>query len=249
MKKLIFLLLIFPVSVIADEAATTFSSANELYREGKFADAAKLYEKLLDNGYKRADVYYNLGNAYYRMDKIPESILNYERALLLSPGDDDINYNLRIANLQTIDKFEAVPQLFFEEWYEYFLSRSDSSSWGIFTVIAFWLLAASVSFFIWLSPGPAKKICFATAIVVSVLVVFGFVFSYQSFIKENNKNTAIIFTESVYVKSAPGEESADQFILHEGTKVRITGRAGGWTEIKIKNGNVGWIPYSAIEAI
>lgn len=241
---------IAPLLLIADDLPREiFREGNNAYRNGDYLKAIDKYEKILNNGYNNAEIYYNLGNAYFKLKKMPEAILNYEKAMKLNPSDEDIRFNLRVANLQTVDKIEPLPMMFYEKWWQALTDWFSSAVWSALMIIFIWLgfigLAAYLFMF---SPG-IKKISFFVAVISFVIAIFSFIFANTSYVHETSEESAIIFSESVYVKSSPDKESTDLFILHEGTKVKILDQVGGWTKIRLANGNVGWLKRSSIETI
>ncbi len=226
-----------------------FARANAHYANDEHEQAAELYRQILDNGFSSAELLYNLGNVYFRMDKIPSAILYYERALRMSPNDRDIEFNLKIANLRIVDKFEPVPKLFFVEWYEFIQGYLNSSTWAWVILIFFWLAFIFLVLFI-ISQTPAvKKLLFLFVVVSFLGALVSFLITNHTYYKEKNVELGIIFATSIYVKSAPDDNSVDLFILHEGTKVEITDRLETWAEILLANGNKGWVPAGILEII
>jgi tetratricopeptide (TPR) repeat protein len=252
MNKIIIILcflLIVPAALFGFDSNNKFKEANNLYNSGKYKDAAQIYEELLNNGYRESIVYYNLGNAYFRLNKIPHSILNYERARILDPLDDGIVFNLKLANLKIIDKFEPIPKLFFIEWYETFIDYTNSNTWAFLFLIFFCFTFLLLSGFALFAKAEARKKLFRSTVLVLILSIISMFFAFKTYNSENERLNAIIFNPSVYVKSAPDLGATDLFILHEGSKVKILDRVGNWIEIKIENGNVGWIPKEALQII
>lgn len=245
---LIFLFIIVS-SLFANEALETFKKANMLYQNGFYSKATVNYEKIISNGFENAELYYNLGNAYFRMNKISNSILNYERALRLSPDDDDIIVNLNVANLRIVDKIEPVPKFFLVQWYDGIRNLFTSGNWAIILVITLWIVFISLGVFVFLESPFVKKIIFVTLIVSVFISVMSLIFAIQQGEIENSRNYAIVFEPTVYVKSSPDEGGKDLFILHEGTKVSIVDAVGKWRKIKLANGNIGWLPGETVEII
>ncbi|MCX7879136.1 MAG: tetratricopeptide repeat protein [Ignavibacteria bacterium] len=231
------------------DPALTFTEANESYRHGKFEKAIELYHKILDSGYKSKEIFYNLGNAYYRLKEYHQSILFYERALKIDPTDEDIIYNLQVARLQNIDKIDELPKFFLQSWWETVRDLFNSSTWGLLTLIVFWLSVLNFSLFLIVRSITAKKVVF---LIGSVFILISLLFAtlgYSRFDTETNSKHGIIFSLTSYIKSSPEENSTDLFILHRGTKVEILDEIGNWFKIKIPNGNIGWIPKKDIEII
>lgn len=250
MRKLIILFLLLPISIFAFDGKELFNKATGLYNAGQFEQACKIYNDLLDSGYTQSTIYYNLGNTYYRLNKIPQAILNYERAKLLDPLNDDINFNLKLANLKIVDKFEPLPKLFFIEWYEELLNLANSDTWAYTAIALIWITLLFVFLTFWFSfQFSVKKSLFMTAVITLIIGVFTMFMTFRVSIKEELKNHAVIFVPSVYVKSSPDNNATDLFILHEGTKVQLLESINDWYEVKIQNGNVGWIQKNNFEVI
>lgn len=244
------MIFIAPFYLFADELPREiFSEGNNAYRNGDYLQAIEKYEKILNNGYSNAEIYYNLGNAYFKLKKIPEAILNYEKALKLNPSDEDIQFNLKIANLQTVDKIEPLPMMFYEKWWHALNNWFSSASWSALMIIFIWLGFIGLALYLFMFSSGIKKISFFVAVISFVIAIFSFIFANTSYLHETSEESAIIFSESVYVKSSPDKGSTDLFILHEGTKVELLDQVGEWTKIRLANGNVGWLQRSSIETI
>jgi len=231
------------------EAALMFEQANQLYRSNDYQKAAALYEQVLKNGYEGTALYYNLGNAYFKLQNIPAAILNYERAHRLSPHDDDVSYNLRLANLRIVDRIEPVPELFIISWWRAFVNFFSSTGWATFSIAALWCVAAGTAVLMtsrWLL---LQRIALFAAMVAFVLSIAGFTATYQRLRVERDTQTAILFAASVSVKSAPDEQSTDLFVLHEGVKVEYLDSVGDWRKIRLLDGKVGWIHSGAAQVI
>jgi tetratricopeptide (TPR) repeat protein len=252
MKKLITLfifILIAYVDISAYSPKDEYNTANNEFNSGDYSKSAARYQTLIDSGYKESEVYFNLGNSYFRLNNIPMAILNFERAKKLNPNDDDIEFNLKIANLKIVDKFEPVPKVFFVEWYEIMIQLMYSGSWGILTVASCWVFFISIVLLLFAKlSGLRKSITLLAFISLLAIFVSGFL-GYKAFMNENSDKQAIIFNPSVYVKSAPDPGSNDLFILHEGTKVTLTESIDNWLRIKLENGNIGWIKLDEIKII
>lgn len=251
MKQL--LLIIFFVlsySLFSEEdPKQIFSKANEYYQNKEYTKAIELYQKLIENKYISAEVYYNLGNAHYRLRHVPEAVYNFELAKKLNPDDEEIDFNLRIANLRVIDKFEQMPRFFLAEWYSNLVDLFSSNKWALLSVISLWVTFLLLSVFLIVWNMTLKKTMFAIAIFTFIFSVTSLVFSFNKLSQENRNDEAIIFDQSVYAKSSPDKASTDLFILHEGTKLKITDQIGDWVKIKLANGTIGWMPKSSMKVI
>lgn len=226
-----------------------FELANKFFLERNFEKAISLYEELVKSGNKSAEVYYNLGNAYYKTGNYAAAILNYERAKKLKPSDEDINFNLRLANLNTIDKIEAAPQVFYVKWWNDFVNSTSLESHSLKALFFFWFAFVVVSIYVLVNKRLVKKITLIAALIIFLLGAFSLYFSYKQFSELNNNKAAIIFSQGVYIKSSPDENSINLFMLHSGTKVEVIDELQDWKRIRIANGNEGWLPASSIELI
>ncbi len=246
---LFFILLLSSMSF----AQTSEELASVAYRDGDYVKSIQLYEQVVAQGVhenrESADIYYNLGNAYFRNGETAKAILNYERALLLSPGDSDIRHNLRFARTRLEDRIDASDKFFLNNWLNEVRNLFHSNQWarvGIAFFIAFLISLAGYFFVrkIWV-----RKTGFYSAIVFLVLMFIANSFSFKQKNARLNRNTAIIMAASASVMTSPDADSQELFRLHEGTKIRIKKTDRSWVEIEIANGSVGWTSKENIEAI
>ena len=227
-----------------------FKQANEAFTKNEFQEAAGLYEELLKANGESAIVYYNLGNSYYKLNKIALSILNYERALLLEPGNKDIRFNLEIARLKAVDRIEPVEDFFLTEWFRAIQNLMSTDAWSNFSIVCFILLIICLFLFFFSRRIFIKKLGFFIAMGLMIGVCFGNIFAYNQKKKLTQRREAIIFAPTTTIKGSPDNSGTDLFILHEGTKVRLKNNlVGSWTEIETAGGDVGWIKSSEIEVI
>ncbi len=250
MRILFVIILFFSLSSsIADDNQILLVEANKVYNEGSFEQAAELYEKVIENGYESAEVYYNLGNAFFKQNKIAAAILNYEKAKKLEPNDENINFNLKIANSRIVDKIETVPELFYMQWWNTLIHALTVDQWGMlsaatFILLLFMILVFLLSRIVWL-----KKLSFWFGVLFLLASISTYALANQKFNSFKKDYEAIVFTPTVTVKSSPTESSIDLFVIHEGTKVELTDNVGEWYEIIIANGSVGWVRATDIEKI
>lgn len=225
----------------------TKAEGDSAYIKNDFASAIQIYESLLQQG-EAPEIYYNLGNCYYKTDDIARAILNYERALLLSPGNTDIRANLEIARSKTIDKVTPVPEIFFITWIKSLVNSQSSDAWARTGIVSFLLLLVSLAIFFFTQHIKWKKIGFSAAILFLIVTVLSNLFASQQ--KSYLSNDAIILSPSVTVRSTPSESGTSLFVLHEGRKVEIKDNSmREWKEIRLEDGKVGWVPSSSIEVI
>ena len=238
----------FAAAKISDDNVTK-AEGDSAYMRNDYASAIQIYESLLKKG-EAAEIYYNLGNSYYKADDIAKAILNYERALLLQPGNADIRANLEIARSKTIDKVVSVPDIFFVAWVKSLINCLSVDAWAKLGIVFFILLLISFSLFFLFKQIVWKKSGFIAGIVFLLLVVLSNIFASEQKSELVNRNKAIILSPSVTVRSTPSESGTSLFILHEGHKIEVKDNSmREWKEIRLEDGKVGWVPTSAIEVI
>ena len=229
--------------------AATKADADSAYVNGNYQEAIKVYESLLKHG-ESAELYYNLGNAYYRTENITRAVLNYERALLLSPGDGDIRFNLQIARSKTIDKIVPESEMFFVTWYRSLVNIMSVDGWGRMALVSLALVIVLFLVYLFSARVWVQKVGFFGGGILLVVFVLSNFFAWQQRQQLLNREGAIVVAPSVTVKSTPAQNGTDLFILHEGTKVVITdGSMKSWREIRLADGKKGWIESKKIELI
>ena len=248
-KYIIALFLLSALKINADEFSIMVDSANVAYSKNNFEKAIKGYQTVLDKGVESYEIYFNLGNAYFKSNNLGLAILNYERAKKLNPDDEDLINNLKLANQKTEDKIDAMPELFLKQWKNGMVDLFSEREWSLIciTLIILGLLLFSV--YIISSKSILKQLGFFGGGLFIILSVAVFFIAKHKYNLTITTSSAIITTESVTVSGSPTEKGTKLFVLHEGTKVEITDEGTDWTEVKIANGNVGWIKTSQLEKI
>lgn len=227
----------------------TKADGDSAYLRNDYAAAIQIYEGLLLQG-EAPEIYYNLGNSYYKVDDIAKAILNYERALLLDPGNDDIRANLEVARSKTIDKVTPIPDIFFVAWTKSLISCLGVDAWAKWGIAFFLLLLVSLALFFFTKQTMWKKMGFIVGCVCVVLTVVCNIFASQQKTTLTERNKAIILSPSVTIRSTPSESGTSLFVLHEGCKVQIKDNSmRDWKEISLEDGKVGWVPAASIEII
>jgi tetratricopeptide (TPR) repeat protein len=217
-------------------------AGNQYYLDGKYEMAVQSYQSIIDSGYASAELYYNLGNAYYKSHDITMALVNYERARILKPNDPEINHNLEIAREFVVDRIEVLPEFFLRRAYVGFVKIFDADIWALISVIAFGFALSLFLAYLFLNQLFFRKVSFWTGILFIVVAAFTFLFAFQQNNLVTKHNQAIILTPSVTIKSSPDEVSGtDLFLLHEGTKVTISDELGEWREVVLSDGNSGWL--------
>ncbi|MCX6151886.1 MAG: hypothetical protein NTX22_15280 [Ignavibacteriales bacterium] len=251
MKKLfIFILLIISIPLLANgEPERILEKGNTFYQNNQFEQAIEVYEKILHNGYESKNLYYNLGNANFRIGRIGYSILNYEKALKLSPNDEDINYNLKIANAHTVDKIEMLPKLFFVRWWESLVNLFPINGWLI-TIYFIYLIILSIAALYFFSKSSfIQRWSFLTGSIFGILFLLSLLFFFLKLNQDTNSNYAILIESTVTVKTSPDNQSNDAFIIHEGLKVKVEDELNNWYKVRLADGKIGWLPEANLKII
>jgi hypothetical protein len=226
-----------------------WSKANELYTKGQFVEANELYLGIYNSGKQSAALLYNIANTHYKLGNLGQSILFYERALKLEPKDEDIQYNLALAQSQTVDKIEEVPTIFIVSWWNNFRNFLSINQWGIVSLCCFILVLILLLVAFFGKSTGRRKLAFFLGVVFFIGSVGSLMIAQIGLRKLRESKEAIISPAVVSVKAAPDNNSIDLFILHEGTKVNVLETIGGWRRVKTADGNQGWLPGSAAEII
>ena len=226
-----------------------WEKANTAYLSQNYQEAVDGYEQILRTGHESAKLYFNLGNAYYKTGQTNLAILYLERAKLLDPNNDDIDFNLAFVNQHVVTKLEPLPQPFFVRWQASILNMHSTDTWATISISAFILFLLLAGFFIFSKVVMVRRIAFIGGIVFLVFSVFTFSFAGKQKKKISQRNGAIVFCPRVTVKSAPTATSTDLFLIYEGVKVELTDSIGKWKEIKLADGNEGWLQDSCIVKI
>jgi tetratricopeptide (TPR) repeat protein len=232
------------------DSAQIKQQADSLYAQEHYREAVKIYEAILEHQGVSKDIYYNLGNCYYKLDEVALSVLNYERALLLDPSDSDTKANLALARGKTADKVTPPSEMFFVTWWRTLTNAMSINSWLIIAFVAFvlmlgfWVAFAFKSDILW------RKIGFYGAILALFITIVANLCALSQHLTIVNRHYAIIIGSAVTVKSSPSDSSTDLFIIHEGAKVEILDQTmQEWREVKLEEGKVGWIPVGELEQI
>lgn len=222
---------------------------NKYYNEGFYNDAISSYMQLVDGGYESSGLYYNMGNAYFKLNDMAHAIYYYEKAVKLEPNNEDIQFNLNVANSKIPDKIEELPLFFVKRWWNSIYNLFSANYWAYVAILVFAVtLTLAAFFFITRSPA-VKRFSFWTGILFLLLSVVSFVFASQKYYYSKYSTEAIVFEPSLTVKSSPNKNSVDLYVIHEGTKVYVIDKVEDWFEIRIANGSIGWIPQNSVRKL
>jgi len=250
MRKFATIILLF-VSFVSNS-----QSANELFKEGNtfykvedYNRAMGVYLAIEEKGLESSDLYYNLGNCYYKLNKVAPAIYYYEKALKLNPTNEDAQHNLTFAKRMTLDVIEDLPKTFLQRFSKNVIQKYTFDTWALIAVIASFL--ASLLFLLYHFSGSSKmKLLYFNTTIFSVFVMLVSVFfAFDNYDSVQKNRTAIIFAAKTEIKNAPTASSDEVFELHEGTKVIILDELDNWKKIKIADGKVGWINQDNLKEI
>ena len=246
---LIIALTLFSGLSLAQNIDEQMQQAGAFYRNGEFDRAIKIYEDLRSDGFEGTTLYFNLANSYYRIGKLGYAILNYERALKISPSDEDVMHNLAFANLSTVDRIQPLPTFFLFEWWESLLASLTVNGWTYISFFFYILLMLLIVIYFFAKTIFQQKIILFTGlgmlgiflITVSLLIV--------KINREQTHINAVVIEQSITVKTSPDPKSTDAFVIHEGLKVNLEDNLDEWVKIRLADGKVGWVENRAIERI
>jgi tetratricopeptide (TPR) repeat protein len=241
---------LFISGAAAQESGTgKFNQGVTYFSSGSYKEALQVWTEIYNTGYRSASLCYNIGNVYFKLNNIPQAILFYERAYLLKPADEDINYNLQISRTLIVDRFQEIPELFFVKWYNFVSLFLSSNRWARISLTSFILSLLFLSLYIYSSKYRQKIIGFWFAVALFILTAGSFVFSERNKYLVYDSHKAIITTPMISGKSSPDNSGTDLFVLHEGTKVSVEDEVGEWLEIRLSDGNKGWVPLNSLNII
>jgi tetratricopeptide (TPR) repeat protein len=226
-----------------------FRQGVDLFSAGNFDKALEQWIDLYNTGYRSAELEYNIGNAYFKLNNIPGAILFLERAHLLKPANEDINYNLQIARTLIVDRFDEIPELFFVRWFGFLALSLSTNGWARVAISTFILCLIFLSFYFYSSKYKLKVLGFWLALLLLIISLSSLAFSARNRQMVHNSHKAIIFSPQISGKSSPDNSGTDLFVLHEGTKVTTDEKVGDWYEIRLSDGNKGWVPAGSIQII
>jgi tetratricopeptide (TPR) repeat protein len=243
MKKIIFISFIFILFESHGEE-TLFIKGNNEYNKENYSIAISYYDSILSNGLESSELFYNLGNCYFKKKDWASAIWNYEKSLKLNSTNQYALHNLKVTQTKLVDRIEFLPQIFYKNWWNQLISIFNLQSWQILTIIFVWIfLIINI-----MERFNYVNLRFLKTFLISLSIV-SIVVTYSLIRKENSKNEAIIFASSVNVNSAPSKTSMNLFTLHSGIKIEIIDQIGEWINIKLANGNIGWIRKSECKII
>lgn len=252
-KHILLLLLLISVFIrpvlAQDPNKDKFYQGVTYFTAGSYEEALQVWNEIYKTGFRSANLDYNIGNAYFKLNNIPSAILFYERAYLLNPADENVNYNLQVARTLIVDRFQEIPELFFIKWYNFVSLFLSTNTWAKISITTFILFLLFLSLYIYSRRHRTKVLGFWVAVLFLFLSLSSLAFTVRNKMLVYDSNKAIITASLVNGKSSPDKSGNDLFVLHEGTKVTIEDTVGEWLEIRLSDGNKGWVPGNSLVII
>lgn len=249
MKKILFILSLLIGIMASAQNNVEFDRATEAYNSGEYQTAVDSYLEILEKGKHSSELYYNLGNAYYKLNQIAPSIYYYEKALLLKPNDPEIKNNLSYARNMTLDAIETIPETGFAKIYNSLLGFLSFDQWGYVAVVFTLLFVLLYIAFYYFRYSSRKRSAFVLSIASLFIAIVSLVFAYLEYSAFKADQPAIVFARESSVKSEPNKKSQEAFALHEGTKVTVLEELNDWKKIRIADGTTGWISSEDIKVL
>jgi tetratricopeptide (TPR) repeat protein len=232
-----------------DTSRDKFYQGVTYFTAGSYNEALQAWNDIYRTGYRSANLDYNIGNAYFKINNIPLAILFYERAYLLNPADENINYNLQVAKTLIVDRFQEIPQLFFVKWFNFVSLILSTNTWAVISIMTFLIFLLFLSVYIYSGKHRNKVFGFWFALLFLFISGISLAFTIRNKSLVYNSHKAIITSPVANGKSSPDKSGNDLFVLHEGTKVTIEDEVGEWLEIRLSDGNKGWVPGNSLVKI
>lgn len=250
MKKSLFLLLLLSASTFVAQTSTDlFDKANTAYKQTNYQEAIDLYTQIEEKGLVSSTLYYNIGNCYYKLNNVANTIYYYEKALLLNPLNSDATNNLEFAKRMTIDRIEELPKTFLQRLEINYIQKFSYNQWALITVICSFLTAFLFLLFYFSRASQKKRTYFISSMLLLILCVVSTTITYNQYHTSTSAKFAIIFASKVTVKNAPTDTANEIFTLHEGTKINVLDAVDNWKKIRLADGKVGWISADALKEI
>ena len=249
LKSSLFLLLFLCSFAVFADPQEQFDAANNAYQQGHYDKAIQDYETILKTGVFSKEIYFNLGNCYFKTKQLGLAVLNYERALKIAPNDEDTQFNLNIIREQLEDDLDVIGSFFLKDWWRALHQFLSSTTWSILTILTLWAGIAGILLWLFGTSRKLKKRGFISGFVLLALSIFLYFIANSQADYEENTHFAILLEKETPLKNGPDKESSEILPIHEGLKVELLDQIGDWYKVKLSNGEQGWLPKSAIARI
>ncbi|MEE3035520.1 MAG: tetratricopeptide repeat protein [Bacteroidota bacterium] len=224
-----------------------FQKANDAYNEGLYEEAISLYDQIIEKGQHDSSIYFNLGNSYYKLNNVAQSIYYLEKAKSLSPKDDDILINLAFARNMTIDSIDPLPKSDLLKVRESLFDLFSLAQWSFIIILFSWITVIFFALYLFNSKPSNKKTYFSLSLLFMAFLIFSFSISFLKSSIEKDVINGIIFSKKIEIWAEPNFRSENLYSLHEGTKVQLLETLQDWKKIKIANGAEGWTKDAVIK--
>lgn len=248
-KHILPLLLLLVTVLPATAQREVLSAAATAYDSAQYQQVVDAYEQVSTQYGVSPELYYNLGNAYYKLKEYPRAILCYERCLLLDPANADAQQNVELARMQCVDRVETIEPPIFVVWSRSLRDVMSCGAWGTLGLVTFLLFIAGLALYFFGGRTALRKVGFYGGILSLLLFCVAINYASQQRDKLLVRDEAIVLAPSVVVRSSPADSGTQLFTIHEGLKVRVRSTLSGWSEIELSDGKVGWIPSQGLEVI
>jgi tetratricopeptide (TPR) repeat protein len=249
MKLILYIITIFIATNLIAQNEVLFEQGNTFYNEGKYNEAIMKYEAILDTENHSAELYFNLGNAHYKLNNIAPSIYYFEKALSLKPNDKEILDNIAFARNMTVDDIDIVPDVGLSKLFKNLTNMLTFDTWAYISVVTLFLSVIMYLFYYFSYQTGKKRLAFIGSTSFIILTCISLFFAFNNFNIYKSHNPAIVFSQEALVKSEPNLRSEEVFRLHEGTKVQILDTVNNWKKIKLTDGKTGWISSDDMKAL
>ncbi|MCR9227297.1 MAG: tetratricopeptide repeat protein [Flavobacteriaceae bacterium] len=249
MKKIAFLVCLLSFTFGFAQNQALFNKATELYNDGQYSEAIDNYQQILNSGQHSASLYFNLGNCYYKLNAIGPSIYYYEKALLLSPNNKEIENNLRFAQNMRLDAIDEIPKTELSRVYDSVVGMFSSDQWAYLAVVLVFLFVLAYMAYYFLRPANQKRAAFISSMLSLTLCVICVLLAYLNDQQDKNDDPAIVFAKEVNVNAEPNTNSSTVFTIHEGTKVNVLDELDEWRRVRIADGQTGWLLEDNIKSL
>ena len=246
MKKIIIainIIWMFSPSILSAQInlESIFSEANELYNKGSYIEAINNYKEIIKNDFHSAELYYNLGNAYYRLDSIASSVYYYEKALQLNPNDREIIDNLELINKTLVDEIDPITIPLIESILNSISNIFYFETWGYISIFFSFLIVALFLSYYFANSSRIKRLTFVLLCISSIFMLVSLINGNKGYNNYINNEYAVIYSYETDLKTEPNYRSETLFMLHEGTKIQVLENYNNWIKIRLVNGQVGYI--------
>ena len=249
MKRVLYILAFLFSVVVFPQNEIAFEQANTLYNQGKYAEAIDKYTIILDTGNHSTELYFNLANAHYKLNNIAPSIYYYEKALILSPNDEEIKNNMAFAKNMTIDAIDVIPETGWSKFVKSTTNIMSFDAWAKASVAFVFCFVILFLIYYFAYSTLNKRLAFISSLTSLLLLCISLVFAFHKFNIDKKNKPAIVFAQESKVKSEPNSRSEESFRLHEGTKVQVLDTVNNWKKIKLAGGKTGWVVTEDIKLL